>query len=76
MMMKTFVKVKVLGHHGIIWGHNISGQGTCHRDDTDMSSFVFFFCDEPLITFMHWVTEDLRPYLSKIIVNCYHHGVT
>ena len=42
MMMKTFVKVKVLGHHGIIWGHNISGQGTCHRDDTDMSSFVLF----------------------------------
>ena len=42
MMMKTFVKVKVLGHHGIIWGYNISGQGTCHRDDTDMSSCFFF----------------------------------
>ena len=42
MMMKTFVEVKVLGHHGIIWGHNISGQGTCHCDDTDMSSLLYY----------------------------------
>ena len=33
----------VLGNHRITWGHNIRGQGTCHRDDTGMSSLFFFF---------------------------------
>ena len=40
---QVVVVVVVLGHHGITWGHNISGQGTCHRDDTGMSSSSFFF---------------------------------
>ena len=55
MMMNTFVKVKVLGHHGIIWGHNISGQGTCHRDDTDMSSSFFLsFWSESCRSVTQW----------------------
>ena len=41
-MMMTFVKVKVLGHHGITWGHNINRQGMCHCDDTVMSSYYYF----------------------------------
>ena len=39
-MMMTVVRVKVLVHQGITWGHNIGGQGTCHRNDTGISSSV------------------------------------
>ena len=54
MMMKTIVKVKVLRHLGIIWGHNISGQGTCHRDDTDMSSQYCGLAGRNLVQNLHW----------------------